>query len=129
MYMQYQVGDVLARSKAPFMHRGIYVGESQVFHNTPFSGEHISSLQEFADDCPVTVIERHSDPVDQLNILHRISAQLLAPRTYVAAGYNCEHSVNRALGRAVESPQLQVFGLLGALGLLALLSRKKLPSA
>ncbi len=45
----YLPGDVLETPKGPFSHIGIYVDTNTVFHNSPGSGECVTSLSEFSN--------------------------------------------------------------------------------
>jgi len=106
---RYRPGDVLSRRKGIVMHRGIALGNGQVLHNTPFSGEHVCSEAEFS--------QGHRIYVDEVDDAHR-SAVVHRARHSDGGGYhlldnNCEHTVTRALTGEASSPQLR--GMVGGL--------------
>lgn len=112
------VGDVLSRLKFPFVHKGVYLGNDIVIHNTPERGEHISSLSDFAE-CQLLSVT----PIQEANrhfALREAAATLAAPRPYDAIANNCEHTVTRIIEGREYSRQLQWVGLLLILGLLAI---------
>ncbi len=100
---RYLPGDVLSRRKGLVMHRGIALGDGRVLHNTPFRGEHIATVAEFAAGRRVYVERAARDR----------RARALAHAEYgTRAGYNlltnnCEHTVSRASTGAATSPQLR----------------------
>lgn len=99
---RYLPGDIVSRRKGFVMHRGIALGDGRVLHNTPFKGEHICSEAEFCagHELYVTRLDRAAR---QRALLHADGAD----RTYSLFNNNCEHTVSRAIGAQVESPQLK----------------------
>jgi len=116
---RYLPGDIVSRRKGMVMHRGIALGDGRVLHNTPFRGEHISSEEEFSAGRRLYVT-RMDRIARQRALLH---AEMDAGgRPYSLLANNCEHTVSRAIGTEVESPQLRgwVAGLVAGAALLAL---------
>ncbi len=104
MSRYYLPGDIVSRRKGIVMHRGIALGDGRVLHNTPFKGEHICSEAEFRDGRRLHVT-RMDRTARQRALLH---AELdTGGRRYSLLSNNCEHTVSRALGGEVESPQLR----------------------
>ena len=116
---RYLPGDIVSRRKGFVMHRGIALGDGRVLHNTPFKGEHICSEAEFSAGrrMYVTRLDREAR---QRALRHASSDDL--NRTYSLFDNNCEHTVTRAIGAEVESPQLRAWvgGLVAGTALLAL---------
>lgn len=116
---------VISRPKLAFLrHAGIQLSDGCVAHNIPSKDEHISTLEEFAAGCPCR-IEYELTPSEIMPTWQRIAQAMLRPQRYSAGANNCEIFVNRMLGRAPESPQLQGLALLAALGLLIGFGSKK----
>ncbi len=112
--MAYRPGDIIGRRKGIVLHKGVYLGAGQVLHNTPGRGEHVTSLEEFADGKRVTLVRAACD-----ESRHRAaSAAPRSDRRYNLFTHNCEHTASRVtLGRA-ESPQLR--GWVAGIGVAAL---------
>ena len=101
---RYLPGDIVSRRKGFVMHRGVALGDGRVLHNTPFKGEHICSEAEFCAGHPLYVT-RLDRAARQRALLHADTAD----RPYSLFNNNCEHTVARAIGAEVESPQLKSF--------------------
>src|SRR5574337_1014473 len=103
---RYLPGDIVSRRKGFVMHRGIALGDGRVLHNTPFKGEHISSEAEFSAGrrMYVTRLDREAR---QRALRHADDGAL--QRKYSLFDNNCEHTVTRAIGAEVESPQLRAW--------------------
>jgi len=116
---RYLPGDIVSRRKGFVMHRGIALGDGRVLHNTPFKGEHISSEDDFSAGRRMYVT-RLDRAARQRALRHASSDDL--NRTYSLFDNNCEHTVMRAIGAEVESPQLRAWvgGLVAGAALLAL---------
>lgn len=102
-------GDVIKRPKGIFEHQGIYLGNNRVFHNTPERGEHVSSLQEFANGHEVGL--KWASNGNRGEILNSAYHAMSNLRKYDPVLNNCEHTVNRILKVTPKSPQLVGFGL------------------
>ena len=115
--MEYQLSvfDVLERPKWPVKHVGLYLGSGQVFHCTPENGEHISTLDGFAQGEAVTVIQRGVKA--SVEIQQRLLERLRKVRAYSYVSNNCEHAVSRITTGKASSPQLKNIGI-GALVLI-----------
>ena len=107
--MEYRPGDVVSRRKGLVMHRGIVLEDGQVFHNTPFQGEHVSSMSEFRKNKRMFVHEMDSS--EHLDSLHIRRAGL--DRNYNLFTNNCEHTISRATTGRGRSPQLVSFLISG----------------
>ena len=116
---RYLPGDIVSRRKGFVMHRGIALGDGRVLHNTPFKGEHISSEDDFSAGRRMYVT-RLDRTARQRALRHASSDDL--NRKYSLFDNNCEHTVTRAIGAEVESPQLRAWvgGLVAGAALLAL---------
>lgn len=106
-------GAVLSRPKAGGLieHEGLYVGSGQVFHNTPERGDHFSTLAEFARNHNMRI--RYTDSWLVPAVLSRAQQLARMNRRYDVATYNCQHSVRKALGWTVESPQAKGWTIAG----------------
>ena len=105
---RYMPGDVLARRKGVFMHKGIALGDGRVLHNTPGRGEHISSDREFGAGRRVHVEQRSLD--ERRRTLERVY-DYEDRRTYNVLTNNCEHTVQRHVDGRASSPQLRGWAL------------------
>ena len=98
-----QTGDIVSRRKGLVMHRGVVLRDGRVLHNTPFKGEHISTLDEFSAGRRV-----YTQPV---GAAARRRASGYEPhvqrRSYHLLRNNCEHTVHRAVHGSAKSPQLR----------------------
>lgn len=104
----YEIGSVLARPKGFVHHKGIYLGNGQVFTNTPERGEHITTLADFAQGKKVTVEKVPTVSTFALN--QRTFAAVASGRKYDLFTNNCDHAVNRVLYGEASSPQLVGWG-------------------
>lgn len=116
-------GAILTRAKAGGLieHEGLYLGSGQVFHNTPERGDHISTLAEFARNQSIRIRRTDGRLVPPALIRARQLAWM--NRRYDVATYNCQHSVRKALGCTVESPQAQGWTIAGFVLLLLAAAR------
>jgi hypothetical protein len=116
---------VISRPKWVLLrHTGIQLADGRVAHNVPGRDEHISTFEEFAAGRPCR-IDYELTPLEIMPTWQRIGQALVKPQQYAPGVNNCEVFVNRMLGRAPESPQLQGLALLAALALLIELASKK----
>ncbi len=103
--MEVLPGDVVLRRKGPVMHKGIALGDDRVLHNTPFRGEHVSSMEEFRRG--KTVRSRRLGETQRARALyHAQGAAKGGSRRYNLFRNNCEHTVSRATTGTPSSPQL-----------------------
>lgn len=108
------VGDILMRPKFPGVdHWGVFAGNNLVCHNTPDKGEHISTIQEFANGQPMKV--QHTG-ADASKMIPRINQRLANPKRYDLFRRNCQHTVNEIVYGVAKSPL--VVAILFALALL-----------
>ena len=116
-------GDILSRPKFPFVHRGVYLGNGCVLHNTPTHGEHVSNIETFAQTHRVSV-ERVSG-YKKAEIRRRAFQTIARPAPYDAVKNNCDHTVTRITEGTPTSQQL-LFTILALLGITsaALMLRK-----
>lgn len=117
---QIPIGSVLIRPKAEgfVQHRGIYVGDGNVFDNTPETGERISTFAEFAQGQVVNV--ERLIPLPTGEIYRRINVALRARRPYHLLNNNCDHTLTRIEQGVPRSPQLAAWVIgLSLLGLSA----------
>jgi hypothetical protein len=118
--MQIPTGPValVSRSKlALLQHIGVMLPDGRVAHCTPERGEHVSSIEEFADGKDV-MIGRVIAPERQLSTLQRIAAAMATPGRYALITNNCEIFANRCIGERPQSPQLVGTALFVGLALL-----------
>ena len=95
-------GDIVARRKGFVMHQGVVLRDGKVLHNTPLRGEHVSTEADFRRGKPMRV--RRLDQAQRSSALRY--AEQGERRGYNVFTNNCEHTVTRAAGGPVESPQL-----------------------
>jgi len=108
------VGDILTRPKFPGVdHMGVFAGNNLVCHNTPDKGEHISTVQEFADGQPMKV---QRTGADASKTIPRINQRLANPKRYDLFRRNCQHTANEIVYGVAKSPI--VAAILFALALL-----------
>lgn len=115
MATRYLPGDVVMRRKGLVMHKGIALGNGQVFHNTPFGGEHVATEGEFLRGRRLHV--QRLEPAARHRALQ--AARTNTPRDYDLFVNNCEHTISRALTGEAESPQLRSWALGLAVGAVA----------
>lgn len=110
-------GDVLTAPKALgfVQHMGLVVGTNQVLQNTPERGEHLSTVEGFAQQRPVKVVRTGADP----RLVQARTSQALRQRSkYDLLSNNCEHTVTKVLNGVAHSPQVIFWCSLAALGAL-----------
>ena len=107
-------GDILSRPKFPFVHRGVYLGNGHVLHNTPAHGEHVSDIATFAQTHQVSV-ERISGH-KKAEIRHRAFQTIIRPAPYNAVKNNCDHTVTR-ITEGIPTSQQLLFTILVLLGI------------
>lgn len=116
---------VISRPKWVLLrHPGIQLSDGRVAHNMPGRDEHISTFEDFAAGWPCR-IDYELAPSEIMPTSQRIAQALLQPQRYAPGANNCEVFVNRMLGRAPESPQMQALALLATLALLIGLASKR----
>lgn len=103
------VGSILTRAKGLVQHQGIYLGDDQVFENTPEAGERIGSLAEFAQGQPVTI--KKVIALSAHELYRRVHGAVNARRRYDLLTNNCDHAVTRIIDGEARSPQLVGWGL------------------
>lgn len=102
------VGDkVIVPKMGGVNHVGIFVFNG-VLHNSPGKGEHLSTLEKFANGQIPTVERTNSNP---RWVEKRAYEILQNPRPYDLMNRNCEHTAHDILTSRPESPQL-VAGLI-----------------
>ncbi len=100
---RYRPGDIVSRRKGLVMHKGVVMRDGRVLHNTPFVGEHATTMSDFSAGKRVYV-ERQSEEARRRAL--RLSEEHTG-RGYHLLRNNCEHTVHRATTGRAESPQLQ----------------------
>lgn len=115
MVTRYLPGDIVMRRKGMVLHKGIALRDGDVFHNTPFAGEHVSTADEFRVG--------HRLYVQRLSSEERQRALCTARRDprrgYNVFTNNCEHTVSRARTGEASSRQLEAWAVGVGLGALA----------
>lgn len=94
------------QATANLRHLGVLLPDGQVAHCTPQRGEHISTVEEFANGQDVK-IERSVPAEKYWPTLQHLLSALCAPKAYHLVTNNCEIFANRVTGEKEESPQLQ----------------------
>jgi hypothetical protein len=100
---RYRPGDIVSRRKGLVMHKGVVMRDGRVLHNTPFVGEHATTMSDFSAGKRVYV-ERQNEEARRRAL--RLSEEQVG-RGYHLLRNNCEHTVHRATTGRAESPQLQ----------------------
>jgi hypothetical protein len=104
-------GDLLLRPKCLgiIQHEGVVVGPNAVLHNTPDKGEHVSTVDEFADGKPVQV---RPTATASAVIRSRANQLLCRPRPYDPFGRNCQHTASELVSGRASSAWVQVLTIL-----------------
>ena len=118
-----RAGDIVSRRKGIVMHRGIVLDDGDVFHNTPFGGEHRSSMSEFRDG---KIVYKHGlSPQQRRRVLN--ATEEPEYRSYNPFTNNCEHTVTRALDGNSRSPQLASLVISGGVALATFALTRSVP--
>lgn len=97
-------GDLLYRTKGIVEHAGIYLGNNQVFHNSPDNDVEVVSFEKYAAGKEVKVIHKSVD--DPKKLSEQLELILTASKKYSAMSYNCEHIANLLIMGRAHSPQI-----------------------
>jgi hypothetical protein len=103
-------GDILARpiNHLPGLHHyGTAVGNGWVVDTMPVRGKGYTTLAEFADRQPVTVI-RLNRPEFQSLVIAQAAAAVVGRKPYDVLTANCEHDVSRVHFGIEESPTVNL---------------------
>lgn len=116
---------VISRQKAGMArHVGVLLPDGRVAHCSPEQGEHVSTIEEFADGRDVK-IDRAVSIANHWSTVQRVISAMQAPKAYDLVTNNCEIFANRVTGEKEESPQLKgAVILLAMFALLALATAK-----
>lgn len=106
-----RTGDVLTRKKADDLitHVGVALAPDLVLHNTPEKGEHVGTLQEFADGKPVTLHRLGADPSI---VLARAEIILASPEEYHLVKNNCQHTASKIIRGIPQSSQVAFWAMI-----------------
>ena len=115
MATRYLPGDILLRRKGLVLHKGIALKNGEVFHNTPFSGEHVSTERQFGAGHRLYVQRLSSEERRRTVPAGRPDTR----RSYNLITNNCEHTVSRARTGEASSRQLEAWAAGIGLGALA----------
>lgn len=118
------LGDVVTRPKCLGLvaHVGVAIGANEVLHNTPEKGEHVTTLQEFANGEQVMVHRMTAPP---LGLWERVSNIIRHPRKYHWFDRNCEHTATEITHGRPQSRQLWIWAIIAmVLGLCFLMRRR-----
>jgi hypothetical protein len=98
--------------RIPFLrHYAIVVGDKDagqyVFHNTPFRGATVDSLEDFQSSrgAPVSIHETELTELDTAGLISRFRA---CDRPYRLFSFNCEHFIDCMREKKQTSPQLEL---------------------
>ncbi len=100
---RYLPGDIVSRRKGLVMHKGVVMRDGRVLHNTPFKGEHVTTMEDFKAGQRLYV-ERQSVEARRRALR---AADLETVRGYHLLRNNCEHTAHRATTGKAHSPQLR----------------------
>ena len=108
---QLSPGDLMLRPKCLgiVQHEGVVVGNNLVLHNPPEKGEHVSTVEVFADGKPVRVQRTSTTPA---TILLRARQLLCRPRQYDPLTRNCQHTASELIRGRASSTWAQTVALL-----------------
>lgn len=107
-------GDILKRDKGLHEHVGVAWVDGRVLHNSPFRGEHLSTIDEFAAGRAVRI---QPTPADCLGRVLANGARVLkAPHRYHLLRNNCEHTAHYVVHGRASSPQLLTWTLVALVG-------------
>ena len=98
-------GYLLYRSKGFVEHAGVYLGRSQVLHNSPSGDIEVVSFSEYANGQVVKVIE--TGEYDHSVLAQRLVTLLESDSKYHVSGNNCEHIARMMIHGRRFSPQIQ----------------------
>lgn len=107
--MDYQPGDIVSRRKGVLMHSGLVLEDGRVYHNTPFKGEHVSTMHEFQKNRRMSVHATNEFERDEALRSYRDRSD----RPYNLFTNNCEHTISRATTGRGKSPQLASYLISG----------------
>ncbi|MGH7869227.1 MAG: hypothetical protein ACREP9_16730 [Candidatus Dormibacteraceae bacterium] len=104
-------GDLLLRPKCLgiVQHEGVVIGPNAVLHNTPDKGEHVTTVEDFADGKPVRVYPTSAAPA---TIRARAQQLLYRPRPYDPLTRNCQHTASELIQGCSSSTWIQAIALL-----------------
>ncbi|MDF9828544.1 cell wall-associated NlpC family hydrolase [Ereboglobus sp. PH5-10] len=110
-----RIGDILLRPKGLGIinHVGVSDGNGHVVHNLPSKGEHITTVEAFAEGKPVTVKSTGANPHSVLAKMRQILAH---PKEYCLISRNCEHTASDIIQGKPRSEQLQAAIAMGIIG-------------
>lgn len=107
----YPIGTKLAVNEFFYQHVGAYYGNGLVLHNHRTNGAELVSLQQFANEKNVVVLEGGVNDVSAFyNRVHHVLARR---QPYDFVTNNCEHTASYVREGVAKSPQLVFFGILG----------------
>jgi hypothetical protein len=101
-------------------HYGVFAGNGWVLHNMPGRGEHFTSYDEFRTDREV-FLEKRCSPQDLPEVMMMLQAKAGNPQAYDLIGHNCEHTAMEVTEQKSVSYQVNGWGTIGGIALLALL--------
>jgi len=105
-------------------HEGVIVGANAVLHNTPAKGEHVSTLEVFADGKPIQLQRTGANP----EIIAARAQQILSqPKSYDLFRRNCQHTTSEIIRGIATSPWAVIATFLvtiAAVWMISLLLRK-----
>lgn len=114
-------GDLLYRTKGIVEHAGIYLGNKQVFHNSPDNDVEVVSFEQYAAGKEVKVIHKSVDDVALL--AKQLELIIAGSKKYSVISNNCEHLANLLIAGRAYSPQI-ISTILGAV-VMGFLSKDK----
>src|SRR6266480_6451736 len=105
MNHNYAIGDFVTRPKLLgfVSHIGVILGPNSILQNNRQKGEHVSTLEEFAEGEQIQVKRTGANAA---SVLTRVRMILRKAKPYDAVARNCEHTANEAVYGKAVSPQL-----------------------
>ncbi|MEL0623795.1 lecithin retinol acyltransferase family protein [Marinomonas arenicola] len=125
MNSKLKAGDLLYRSKGIVEHSGVYIGNNEVFHNSPTNNTEIVNFSEFAEGKNVKVI--YQPIADRQDLLARMNMLTSKETKYQWFANNCEQVSYLIIRGKKHSPQIVAssFGFMAGLTLAKDLGWKK----
>lgn len=104
MNSKLKAGDLLYRTKGIVEHSGLYMGNNEVFHNSPTNNIEVVKMSDYAEGKPVKVI--YQTVADREDLLARMQMLTSKETKYQWFANNCEQISYLLIRGKKHSPQI-----------------------